>query len=113
MRSRLSFACLLVLAACLPERTPPEPPAMPGTPEFLEQERTKCEESGGRFGDGPGGSTHVCFRTPKDAFQFCETGNDCEGLCLARSRTCAPQVPMFGCNEAIMDNGLRATICLE
>ncbi|WP_068112913.1 hypothetical protein [Tropicimonas marinistellae] len=113
MRIITSIACLLALAACLPGREPPEPPAQPGTPEFVEQQRAQCESGGGRFGTGPGGATRVCYKTPADAGQFCTTGADCEGLCLARSRTCAPEVPMFGCHEAIMENGLRATICLD
>lgn len=113
MRASLSLAGLVLLAACLPDRTPPEPLAEPGTPAFVEQQRALCEKSGGRFGPGPGGTTRVCFRTPKDAYQYCDSGDDCEGLCLARSRTCAPQVPMFGCQEALLENGLRATICLD
>jgi hypothetical protein len=113
MRFRFVTALFLTLAACLPGRTPPEPTAEPGTPEFVQQQRAICEADGGRFSPGPGGSTRVCFRTPEDANAFCTTGADCEGLCLARSRTCAPQVPLFGCHEAIMENGLRATICLD
>ncbi len=113
MRARLSLAGLLLLAACLPDRTPPEPPAQPGTPEFVEQQRAICEKDGGRFGYGPGKSTRVCFKTPDDAFEFCDSGSDCEGLCLARSRTCAPEIPLFGCNEVLTENGLRATVCLD
>ena len=26
-------------------------------------------------------------------------------LCLARSQTCAPFKPLFGCNEILQDNG--------
>lgn len=113
MRHFLPLACLMALTACLPERTPPEPQAAPGTAEFFQELRESCEARGGNFGKAPGGATSLCYITPKDANQPCSQKSDCEGLCLARSRTCAPVVPMFGCNEVLLDGGTRAEICLD
>ncbi len=113
MRLFSCFFVLCVLAACNPLAKAPEPPAPAGTEEFIEQQQSICEARGGSFGTGPGKSTKVCFITPSDANQPCASKSDCEGLCLARSRTCAPIVPMFGCNEVLLANGRRATVCLD
>ena len=109
----LALAGLLALAACQPDGPPPAPTAAPGTPEFIEELQASCEARGGHFGATPGGATRLCYITPKDANQPCSAKSDCEGLCLARSRTCAPVVPMFGCNDVLLDGGGRATICLD
>ncbi|MFD0978320.1 hypothetical protein [Tropicimonas aquimaris] len=113
MRHFLLLACLLALAACLPERSPPGPQAAPGTPEFFQEQKASCEARGGQFGKAPGGATSVCFITTRDANETCSQNSDCEGMCLARSRTCTPVVPMFGCNEVLLDGGIRAEICLD
>ncbi len=92
----------------------PEPTAPPGTQDFFQQSKAYCEGQGGRFGTRPGGGEdRVCYRTPSDANTSCSVGTDCEGLCLARSRTCAPVVPLFGCNDVITDSGLPATVCID
>lgn len=76
--------------------------------------RAVCEKDGGRFGRAPGGGeARICFRTPRDANEPCRTGADCEGACLARSRTCAPILPLLGCHDVILSNGLRATECVQ
>lgn len=75
--------------------------------------RAACERDGGRWGSVPGRDAFTCFRTTSDANDVCSTGRDCEGQCLARSRTCAPITPLFGCHEIISDGGLRQTMCTE
>jgi hypothetical protein len=72
-----------------------------------------CTERGGRpvlFGGGP---AIVCAMPARDAGQRCSTGRDCQGLCLARSRTCAPVVPLLGCHDVLTDNGTPARQCIE
>ena len=32
---------------------------------------------------------------------------------LARSGTCAPITPMFGCNDILQDDGREVTLCLD
>lgn len=80
---------------------------------LFEQRRAACLDDGGRWGaDGPAG-TFVCYTPTPDANKRCTTGTDCVGLCLARSRTCAPVTPFLGCHETITDGGFPATVCVE
>lgn len=55
----------------------------------------------------------TCVNPTRDAGKACRRGSDCEGLCLARSFTCAPYDPLFGCNEILQDDGSRVTYCLQ
>jgi hypothetical protein len=82
-------------------------------PALLSPQRAACERSGGQWGRVPGRDAFVCYSQTRDANKRCETARDCEGLCLARSRTCAPQVPFFGCHEILAANGARQTLCTE
>jgi hypothetical protein len=43
----------------------------------------------------------------------CTRQSQCEGYCLARSGTCAPITPMFGCNDILQDDGREVTLCLD
>lgn len=89
------------------EEAPPEP-------DIFAQARAVCEAEDGRFGRAPGGTeARICFRTPDDANQPCRTNADCEGPCLARSRTCAPILPLLGCHDVILSSGMRATECIQ
>lgn len=105
-----AFLVSLALSACQ-EDIPPESDG--SVPDILATQRAACEKDGGEFGKSPNGVTFTCYRTPRDANKSCTTGNDCEGLCLARSRTCAPVDPLFGCHEVISDAGIRQTLCTE
>lgn len=107
---RLIFAFLaLALAACQPADSD-----LPLVGDALvSSQQATCEADGGRWGTGTNDSTFVCYRTPADAGDICSVASDCEGLCLARSRTCAPVVPLFGCNEVLGRLGARTTLCIE
>ena len=48
---------------------------------------------------------HSCITPTRDAGKSCRKAGDCEGLCLARSRTCAPIEPLFGCNAVLQEDG--------
>jgi hypothetical protein len=54
-----------------------------------------------------------CVHFTKDSGKACQKQSQCEGYCLARSGTCAPVTPMFGCNEILQNDGVRSTICLD
>ncbi len=82
-------------------------------PSALAPQRAACEKDGGRWGKVPGRDAFVCYRITRDANQPCQSERDCEGLCLARSRTCAPQTPFFGCHEVLSSSGVRQTLCTE
>ncbi len=82
-------------------------------PVALAPQRAACEKDGGRWGSVPGRDAFACYRITRDANKTCETERDCEGLCLARSRTCSPQTPFFGCHEVLSSSGVRQTLCIE
>lgn len=86
-----------------------EPPPAPA----LSPAAQACIKRGGKWvGTGSGGLM-ACVRITRDAGKSCRKEADCQGYCLARSRTCAPYTPLFGCNEVLGPSGERTTICLE
>jgi hypothetical protein len=54
-----------------------------------------------------------CIRQTRDGGKQCDSKTDCQGECLARSRTCAPIQPLFGCNAVLMDNGAEVSLCID
>lgn len=104
--------CVFLLAGCQ-EDAEDVSDADVAIPDILVPQRAACERTGGRWGKVPGRDAFTCFQTTRDANERCETARDCEGLCLARSRTCAPETPLFGCHEIVSAAGLRQTICTE
>jgi hypothetical protein len=114
---RLTLLAALALAACLPERAPPSPSPYPGAeafgPQRITAERMACEARGGRFVQAGMAGRLVCQTTPRDAGRSCARPADCEVACLARSRTCAPVAPLFGCHEVVQADGSVATLCLD
>ena len=73
----------------------------------------ECEGRRGRFVTASGTGARACQFTTRDAGSACTRGSECEGDCLARSMTCAPVRPLFGCNDVIEDDGRRVSLCLE
>lgn len=87
------------------EAAPPPPPKPP--------EQIACEKKGGTWASAGSSGARACVRRMRDGGKQCLNGRQCEGDCLARSRTCSPIAPLFGCNEILQDNGARVTQCLE
>lgn len=98
-----------------PEAAPePAPEAAPAIPPALAAAAAACARTGGRLGPrGAGNASYACFSTPRDAGKSCNKAGDCSSACLARSLTCAPLQPLFGCHEVLTDRGQRVTQCLE
>jgi hypothetical protein len=72
-----------------------------------------CEKRGGQYvGVGDTGAKTCQFRT-RDATKQCRRESDCEGACLARSRTCAPVKPLLGCNRVLQQNGVEVELCID
>lgn len=117
IRAKVLLAVALVattaLAACQQEdNTVLEPGA--NAPGALDAARAACAEAGGTFEPAPGGGgVELCVRTTEDGNQPCASANECEGFCLARSRTCAPVTPLLGCNDILQSNGTEATVCVN
>ncbi len=112
LRRLLVVLCLFTLAACQEDGANEDDTASI-FPDVAAEERLKCAKDGGRWGPTPGKSSFTCFQTLSDANKACSRESDCQGLCLARSRTCAPVTPFFGCNEVLGSNGLRQTRCVQ
>ncbi|WP_066704444.1 hypothetical protein [Celeribacter ethanolicus] len=106
----------LALTACQAET--PEPDAGYGlagyNPKASESEKAACEEQGGEFRAAGLGGFMTCFTTPKDAGKSCSKSTDCSGnICLARSRSCAPIMPLFGCNDILDAEGRQVSLCVD
>jgi hypothetical protein len=89
----------------------PDLAATPVTPKTEMQ--LACEKKGGKWFKVGKGDKRACVHQTKDAGKRCERESQCDGVCLARSGTCSPLKPLFGCNEILQDNGARVTLCLD
>lgn len=72
-----------------------------------------CEEDGGTWARAGANGGMSCVRQTRDGGKQCDSKTDCQGECLARSRTCAPIQPLFGCNAVLMDNGAEVSLCID
>lgn len=86
------------------EAAPPPPPKS--------ERQIKCERKRGTWAD-TGGGLMICMLPTRDGGKRCTRESQCDGVCLARSKTCAPVEPLLGCNEILQDDGSRATLCIE
>jgi len=99
-------------AAAAEEIAPPE--AAAPVPEKLKSAaQLACEKKRDLWVKAGDSGASACVKRMKDAGKRCTTGKQCQGECLARSGTCAPYQPLFGCNEVLQDNGVRTTLCLD
>ena len=109
----LALACAFLVQSCKPAPENPYPGAENFGPQLLERLRAQCEDTGGSFSPGGAAGGVVCHRTPADANTQCRKQSDCSTQCLARSGTCAPIDPLFGCNEVLTEQGQRVTLCVD
>lgn len=89
----------------------PDLEAIPVTPKSEKQ--LACEKKKGRWAKVGKGDARACVFLTRDSGKRCTKESQCDSLCLARSGTCAPYKPMYGCNEILQDNGARVTLCLD
>ena len=92
--------------------TEPEDDLPPPDPPMLAQQRAACERDGGHMTPRAQG-VFACVRPTRDAYHHCESNADCEGVCLARSGTCAPLQPLYGCQDVLVQPGRRETLCID
>ncbi|MEO1678527.1 MAG: hypothetical protein AAFU80_10250 [Pseudomonadota bacterium] len=112
----LSLVVLLALASC--REAPEAPQAGTVGVDVGQAAQEACEARGGRFGLSPGSDPEGpeirrCFIEPADANARCSSSTECEGVCLARSRTCAPVIPLLGCYEVLGAGGAQSTLCVD
>jgi predicted small secreted protein len=92
----------------------PQPELEAEAPPVAKSERqVACEKRGGTWARGSSAAVHTCVFPTKDGGKQCTRESQCDGVCLARSGTCAPVKPLLGCNEILQDNGSRVTLCIE
>lgn len=95
------------------------PPDGPSEPDVTATAKPKsaaqvaCEVDRGLWSRTGSGEIFACVQRTRDGGKRCDSKSDCDGECLARSRSCSPLKPLFGCNEVLMDNGAAVTLCLE
>lgn len=100
-------------AAPAPAATAAQPEPVPPVVPARSEAQIACEKKGGTWYKVGKGEKRACVRQTRDSGKHCERESQCEGVCLARSGTCSPFKPMYGCNEIFQDNGARVTLCLE
>ncbi len=108
-------ALLLVVVACGPDGGPrPTDTGLAGyDPRAEDLQRLACERRGGFLGPGPGPGSFLCVTPTRDSGRTCARAGDCEGVCLSRSRTCAPVRPLYGCNDILDSAGRPTRLCLD
>lgn len=72
-----------------------------------------CQDQGGTWAHAGKSPGFTCIRPTRDAGKACHRQSECEGLCLARSGSCSPVAPLFGCNDILQDDGRRVTLCID
>lgn len=87
------------------ETAPPEPPKS--------QPQRLCEAAGGIWGEAAESGAFLCQKPTRDSGKSCDRKGDCQGECLARSGTCAPVIPLLGCNEVLDSEGRLVTLCIN
>ena len=95
-------------APAVPEATEEVAPAPPASPE-----EARCLKTGGTWASAGQSGAKACVTLTRDGGKTCTRQSQCEGYCLARSGTCAPITPMFGCNDILQDDGREVTLCLD
>lgn len=93
--------------------TPVPPPVEEIDPALQTPEALACIRRGGQYLTVGSSVTRACVKPTRDGGDRCERGTECDGECLARSGTCAPVTPLFGCNEIFQDDGRRVTLCID
>ncbi len=84
----------------------------PVVPAMSPQEQA-CVKKGGAWASAGKSGGRACVKTTRDSGKHCTKAGQCEGACLARSNTCAPVTPLFGCNDVLQDNGAMVTLCID
>lgn len=87
---------------------PPEPVAVIKTPGHI-----ACEKRGGNFVALGRSGAMICQLPTRDGGKQCRRESDCDGVCLARSGTCAPVKPLLGCQAILQDDGRRVQLCID
>lgn len=80
---------------------------------MISPEEIACVKARGTWGTAGRSGGRTCIYSTKDGGKSCGKEDDCEGVCLARSKTCSPVRPLFGCNDILQNDGVMATLCID
>lgn len=72
-----------------------------------------CLEASGRWERAGLAWQPQCILPTPDAGEACETAADCTGYCLADTRTCSAETPLFGCIPMLDLDGAAVTLCID
>ena len=86
---------------------PPEPEAPKSAGQML------CEKSKGQWMSAGDTGANYCASLTRDGGRQCHKKSDCQGQCLARSGTCSPITPLYGCNDILEKDGGEVTMCID
>jgi hypothetical protein len=122
--SPLAAAVIETTSLDVPAAQPAPAPnkAAPAAPEATEEiastlpaspEEARCLRTGGTWATAGQSGAKACVALTRDGGKACTRQSQCEGYCLARSGTCAPITPMFGCNDILQDDGREVMLCLD
>lgn len=99
---------VFALAGCQDDTAPG-----PAHYDLFAAQQAACVSRGGQFARAGMAGGYTCFHTPRDAGQMCAKASDCESACLARTRSCAPITPIFGCFDVLGESGRPARLCVD
>lgn len=105
-------AVAAAVAVAVAPASPADAAAPPTPPEPKSEAQLACERKKGSWSAAGKGFKSCVFRT-RDGGKTCDAEADCDGLCLARSGTCSPVKPLFGCNEILDSIGRKVTLCID
>ena len=86
-------------------------PATPEAPKSAEQ--LLCEKAKGQWLSAGDTGANYCASLTRDGGKQCRKKGDCQGQCLARSGTCSPITPLYGCNDILEKDGGQVTMCID
>ena len=96
-----------------PKKRPDPPEAAPAAPPMISAAQAQCLASKGQWTPLEGSSGHICLHVTRDPGKSCRRKSDCQGECLAQSRSCSPITPLMGCNAILQADGTEVTLCLQ
>ena len=79
--------------------------------EKIDAGKFECVAPGGNWVARDG--AFICVKMTSDSGKSCQAGSECEGECLARSKTCAPVTPLLGCNDVMSEAGYPMQLCVQ
>ena len=90
------------------ESLPPAEAVVPKTAEQL-----LCEKARGQWVAAGDTGAYYCASMTRDGGKQCNKKTQCQGQCLARSGTCSPITPLYGCNDVLEKDGRQVTLCID